>query len=202
MTSVWPVSLPTSMRIRDLSGAFGAGVIRSTMDAGPAKQRARFTAAPAPYTGSMLMTGTQVQTLLAFHRTTLSMGADSFEWTDPLTGSAAMVRMTREPQVAAAAPLASGDEYWHVQLSIEVLPDQVNPSTPEDAQAPHPDYYEWGPWYHAFEAPPAGEVDAAFSGTDVVDGSVGGTGGMDHTSAGAGWGGTGMSSGHSVIVPA
>ncbi|MCK6475317.1 MAG: hypothetical protein L6Q35_00630 [Phycisphaerales bacterium] len=204
MANVWPVSLPTAMRIRDLNGAFGAGMIRTQMDAGPAKQRPRFTAAPAPYSGSMLMSGTQLQTLLSFYRTTLVMGADSFEWTDPLTGSAAMVRMTAPPRVTSLAPLAGGDEQWQVNLDIEVLPDAVSPAVPGDQAAAHPEYFEWGPWYHAFDASPAGEVDPAFAGTDAaaLGSNQDGGGGMDPHLVFASMGGAPGHNGADVIVPA
>lgn len=203
-SNVWPVSLPTAMRIRDLNGAFGDGMIRTQMDAGPAKQRPRFTAAPAPYSGSMLMSGTQLQTLLSFYRTTLVMGADSFEWTDPLTGSAAMVRMTAPPRVTSLAPLAGGDEQWQVNLDIEVLPDAVSPAVPGDQAAAHPEYFEWGPWYHAFDASPAGEIDPAFAGTDpsLLGGGQDTGGGMDPHLEWAAAGGTPGYSGGDVINPA
>lgn len=205
-TNVWPVSLPTAMRIRDLNGAFGDGMIRTQMDAGPAKQRPRSTAAPKPYSGSLIMSGTQLQTLVAFHQTTLSMGSDEFEWKDPLTGSAAMVRFTSTPRVVSLAPLASGAEQWQVNVDIEVMPSAVNPSLPEDVEAPHPDYTEWGPWFRAFDSapPPAGEVDAAFAGTDVASGSAsdGGGGGTLPDVGYGNWGGAAGSQGHNIIVPA
>lgn len=150
-------------------------MIRTQMDAGPAKARRRFSAAPIPHTGTILVTGDQLATLWSFWTDSIASGAEAFEWLDPRTGNAAIVRFTELPRVAPRAP-RSPTAYWRVELSIEVMPAAVNPARPEDILPPSPELAEWGPWFHALDPAPAGEVDAAFRGTSVPDTSPGGGG--------------------------
>jgi len=73
--------------------------------------------------------------------------------------------------------------------------------------APHPEYSEWGPWYRAFDAAPAGETDPAFAGTGhdgaVLGGGQGDSGGgFDPYLVNASFGSGPYYNNGDVIVPA
>lgn len=198
---VWPDSLPQNIRVADHDASFPEGWVRTQMDNGPAKVRARFTAAPENHSSSLLMDSDQLQTFMDFWKSSIRMGSLPFEWTDPRTGTAAMVRFTAKPTYGARTPRMVTAGVWEIQVAIEVLPDAVNPARPEDVLPPDTELGEWGPWYHAFDPSPAGEVDAAFMGTtpDLGIASGGGDSGGGGISNQGGWGGVpGASSGHVI----
>lgn len=191
---VWPVSLPQELRIADHAATFPSGAIRTQMDAGPAKVRKRFTAAPVPHSGSLLVTGTQLQTLWDFFTDSLQMGAEEFEWVDPRTGDAAMVRFTEPPRTAPRAPRGSSN-YWRVDLSIEVMPSAVSPSDPDVANTAADEEATWGPWYRNLEGAPADEIDPAFRGGVPEEARSDNSG--DFAASGGSWVGGGLSTGGS-----
>lgn len=194
MSIVWPPSLPQELRIADHGATFPLGAIRTQMDAGPAKVRKRFTAAPVPHTGSLLVTGTQLQTLWDFWTDSLGMGADEFEWVDPRTGDAAMVRFTEPPRTNPRAPRAAG-RYWNVTLSIEVMPSAVSPADPDVANTAADEDATWGPWYRNLEGAPADEIDPAFRGGVPETAGAGGSG--DLGAYGGSWAGGSVGTGGS-----
>ena len=91
-------------------------VIRTQMEIGPDKVRRRGTSAPTPFSGTMLMTSSQVSNLLTFFDTTLNYGAESFDAVHPRTTVAATVRFTAPPQIS---PMGAD---WQVAMSFEILP--------------------------------------------------------------------------------
>jgi len=97
-------------------------VLRTQMDAGPAKMRRRFTAAPEIVELAMRMTGEQLVTFREFVDTTIEAGALPFEWKDHRTGDPAEYRLLTEPEVAPLAPRDNGLEYWTVSMQVELLP--------------------------------------------------------------------------------
>lgn len=204
MAIVWPAELPTTMLYRNVSGQLQRGSVRTQMDAGPAYTRARFTAAPRPYSGSLMMTGDQLATFDSFWRDTLKMGSLPFEWYDPRNGnSAELVRFTSEPRISPLAPFANGAERWSVQVELEVLPELVAPNRPDEFLGGSVEILEWGPWFHAFDASPAGAVDASAAAGQGVDAKGASGGGMDFSSmqfeggAGSSHGGVGSGYGNS-----
>jgi hypothetical protein len=118
----WPASLPQSLLI-PLSIKRQSGKVRSTMDSGPPKQRARFTAVTQEYTSALVLTDAQVTTFLAFYESTLGMGAASFTWIDPVSDSAASLRFKDDPQIDLVRPHGDTTErLYNVTMSLEKLP--------------------------------------------------------------------------------
>src|SRR3546814_13803126 len=104
----WPASLPQSL-LATLTRKRQPGKIRSDMETGPAKQRARFTAAVRRYEGSLLLTGAQLTTFTTFYDDTLGQGAASFTWIDPVTAAAATTGFVEEPEEPLERPKRSED---------------------------------------------------------------------------------------------
>lgn len=119
--TAWPASLPTE-------GFSGVGierktaVVRSSMDSGPAKQRARFTAAVRELQVPMFFTGTELQTFDTFFITTLSEGALSFDWLDPVNDSTVSMRFMEPPKFQQVSGGASADRVWRSTFKLEILP--------------------------------------------------------------------------------
>lgn len=200
MSIVWPVSLPQELRIADHAVTFPNGIIRTQMDAGPAKVRRRFSSAPVPHRGSIVVDGTQFETLWLFFTDSTRMGAEAFEWVDPRTGNAAMVRFLEQPQATPLAPRADVAK-WTVTLAIEVLAAAVSPASPDPGNADVTEEVAWGPWYRAFEESPAGEVDPSFRGASIESASSsGGDGGMSGIPGAAAGSALGTSHGGGIVI--
>lgn len=118
MPAVWPGTLPQVVSWQGYARRVQDTVIRSTMDAGPPKLRARFSASvdqqdlPVVY-----FTKAQWVLLETFYKTTLQRVLP-FEWTDPVTGSTVQFRFTKPPAFGAML----GPDTIPVTLSVEVLP--------------------------------------------------------------------------------
>lgn len=113
----WPSDLPQEF---DQEG-FGSGppdnVLRTPVDAGPQKSRKRFTSAPTPLTGNMIMTNTQLESFKSFLKT-IGDGALRFtfpELTDPT--NTVYVKFTSRPQWV---PARGGN--WNVTMNMIILP--------------------------------------------------------------------------------
>lgn len=120
----WPSSLPSPGM--PLADARQPAVLRSSMDAGPPKQRRRFTAAIRHVDTVLLLTGSDRRTLDDFFIDDLAEGALAFDWTDPASDAT-------DPTVSMRfrAPiewdLAAGDDdpdarLWRGRLQLEILP--------------------------------------------------------------------------------
>lgn len=116
---VWPPSLPRAPRRDGYSEQGGANVLRTPMDAGPAKQRRR-SRRPAPVQCVYRLTADQVQTLTGFIDNTLR-GVARFGWPHPRTRQVVEARVVPAEQgLYTIAPVRAG--WWDVTLSVEVLP--------------------------------------------------------------------------------
>lgn len=118
MTAIWPLAADAGFEVQGFTETLPNAILRTQMDAGPAKQRRRFSAAPIAIAGSMLLTAAQAALIEAFFRDTLALGALPFEWTHPRTGALRTWRFTEPPQLAAAASGA----WWRVTMKLEILP--------------------------------------------------------------------------------
>lgn len=120
--AIWPGTLPQYFEV-GVQDTRQQGFLRSQTDTGPYKQRKRFTATSRFLTGTMLFTGTQRATLETFYKTTLSEGADEFDFIDPSDFSTISVRFTA-PLVfsAVSGGGTAGTGQWRAQLALEVLP--------------------------------------------------------------------------------
>jgi len=112
----WPTTLP-NLEIGGFSIAGASNLLRSNMDAGPAKQRRRFTWGPRPVTGRVTLDDTQMTAFLTFYRNSLLDGAVRFEWTDPITGATAEFRFTSRYEATKR-----GARLFSVELPLEILP--------------------------------------------------------------------------------
>lgn len=125
MTSAtWPSTLPQELRLADMQESLPSAVVATDMDAGPPKVRRRFTAAPRPVTGSMVMTRSQVRILDDFFTNVLAMGSLPFSWWFPRTKRACsfIFKPNSPPRVRPLAPRdRSGTEYWIVEIELQTV---------------------------------------------------------------------------------
>ena len=86
MTSiVWPSSLPQALRLDGLQGQPKTNVIRTTMDAGPQKQRRRYTVSTKDFNGTILITEAERRIFENFYKNTIADGSLRFLMKDPQT---------------------------------------------------------------------------------------------------------------------
>lgn len=114
--AVWPATLPDRFLLDGLSFEEPDVTIRDEMDIGPAKVRARYTAAAEPFSGKLLMTGAQLDTFRLFYRSTLRRGALPFVWVSPVDGNQGVYRFLGGFQ---GVPL---DGLWQISFRVEKLP--------------------------------------------------------------------------------
>jgi hypothetical protein len=111
----WPETLPKTLIMDGLSAKRSSSVIRTRMDAGPGKARRRYTASSKIYTGRMLLTVEQRDTLDQFFRLKLADGALRFFFTDPQTLETGEFRFTENYTENSA------DGLFEIQMSLERL---------------------------------------------------------------------------------
>ncbi|MBI1207510.1 MAG: hypothetical protein GC191_09520 [Azospirillum sp.] len=114
--AVWPPELPRDVMADGWQETLALPVIRTQMEAGPAKQRRRYSAATPPVTATYLMEQVELELLQDFIDETLGGGALAFEWPHPRTGLTVTARLVggSEPQVTP-----SGAQFL-VRLTLEV----------------------------------------------------------------------------------
>ena len=120
----WPASLPQTLLV-SLTRTRQNGKIRSSMDTGPAKQRARFTAVAKEFPdGAEYFTGAQLAIFDTFYEDDLGMGALSFTWIDPITDASATMRFGNgEPEDVCIVNDPDPDKrLYRVTLPLEILP--------------------------------------------------------------------------------
>lgn len=132
----WPGTLPQVLLRSGYQETQPKLVVRTNMDAGPAKVRRRFTANVTPVKGKIIVTADQLSTLVAFWSNDCAGGALQFVWqtqwgagdTDQVTDSdaesdtdllfqAANYRFVSEPTYAEV-----GFGTYEVDLSLEMMP--------------------------------------------------------------------------------
>jgi len=124
----WPSTLPQAPLLDGYARGEGKAVLRSDMEAGPAKVRRRFTATASPLQYPLLLRPAQLQILRDFWRDDLAMGALAFELPDPQdSGATLLCRFTEEPSwtaIAAADPDdgAGRAKMYRLSLQLEILP--------------------------------------------------------------------------------
>lgn len=116
MTS-WPSTLPQYVDQDGYTQTSKNPLIRTEMDAGPAKVRLRYTAVPEEFNISLVLTKTQLDTFVnTFFRNALHYGADTFLWKHPVTQAAATCRFTSMYNV-----VPHGLDF-KMTISMEILP--------------------------------------------------------------------------------
>ena len=111
----WPTSLPQILILDGLTANKEYATVRTQMDAGPVKQRRRYTVATKTFTGSMIVTETQRQVLESFYEDTLKGGALRFNMSDPQT------LVTAEFRFTDAYEEESLDGLWRINMTLEEL---------------------------------------------------------------------------------
>jgi hypothetical protein len=118
-TYTWPATLPQSPQ-KGFTESIGALILRTPMDAGPAKQRYRGKRSNEMQV-SFVMTTAQVSTLSTWITDTIK-GVARFGFTHPRTQAIVETRIvpTGDGELFNSAYLAPG--YWNISLKFEILP--------------------------------------------------------------------------------
>jgi len=120
---VWPPALPANSTLVAFRKRLAKTAIRSSVDAGVAKVRRRYTAAPEMHDVAFKFTRTQVAVFRDFFDNVTQGGALSFEWTDQELDTPATFRFTGEPELRPLAPHGDGTEYWETEtFTLEKVP--------------------------------------------------------------------------------
>lgn len=113
MPENWPSTLPQAWLNEGYQETMPDVMIRTEMDAGPAKSRRRFTAQVTPIKAAMLLTTAEKGYLETFFNTTTAGGSLSF--TFPHDG-ADVLRFTTAPTFSKSGVA------WAVDFELEKLP--------------------------------------------------------------------------------
>jgi hypothetical protein len=131
----WPSSIPQNLLLSNYSETWPDIVVRTQMDAGPAKVRRRFTADVRPVKGKLTLSGIELNALRTFYLSDCAGGAIAFSWTDPigpggnfvgggggnsdnaLPAQPVTMRFVKQPVVTQTAL-----NTYDVTLDLEVLP--------------------------------------------------------------------------------
>ena len=118
--AVYPPSLPQSQQLGTEVFLLGSPSIRTPTDGGPAITRPRYTSAPEGMSTPVTFTQAQKITFDGFYTTTINMGADPFEWEDPVTDAIRVCRFLAKPRFSQSSG-AKGRIYTS-SFELELLP--------------------------------------------------------------------------------
>lgn len=117
----WPAALPqlpsAAISIRDQDA-----VVRTPMDAGPPTRRNRYTATARSFTATIIVDGSELETLNTFYRDTLANGATAFDWIDPETSGTVELAFAAPPEKSLIKGGAAPARLWQVVMSLEIQP--------------------------------------------------------------------------------
>lgn len=113
--ATWPASLPQTPQLSGYSETPQSQTLRSSMDAGPAKVRRRFTAASRDIPVQYILSTTQRETFENWFDADIAAGALAFDW--PHDGATVEARIR---DGYSLTPLGRGR--WQLSMDIEVLP--------------------------------------------------------------------------------
>lgn len=116
---VWPLTLPQVPQ-KGFSESIGLNILRSPMDAGPAKQRRR-SQRPSTMAVTFLLTTAQVTYLETFVLDTIQ-GVARFGFPHPRTGVQEETRIVPSQDGSLYTVAYAAPGYWQVSLSLEILP--------------------------------------------------------------------------------
>lgn len=114
--TTWPTTLPQSFLIDGFSEEGSDNVIRSPVDAGPAKTRRRYTAATRPIKGRMLLTHEQYLVFKEFYEETINDGATEFDMPDDIHDTTMTVKFKDKYQSEYVG------RFWVIDLNLERQP--------------------------------------------------------------------------------
>ena len=113
----WPNTLPLEPLLKDYQEKKQNHLIRTEMDSGHFKLRAKTTKGIDEISVGYYMTAAQVEILEQFYQVTLGNGVLPFNYTHPRKGEVAQVRFKNEPQITALNGF-----YFKVDLILEIMP--------------------------------------------------------------------------------
>lgn len=113
----WPDTLPPSPLIDGFEEEEPDVVLRTNMDAGPAKTRRRYTSGVSNLSWPTLLTTAQRATLINFYRVSCDYGAIPYNVTHPITGDIVSVRFVKPPKFQAAS-----HSLFRATLNLEIMP--------------------------------------------------------------------------------
>ena len=116
----WPSGCPQYFDSGSYSFAPMENRVISEMDAGPGKQRQRFTAVPFIHSGSMVMTLTEFSTFQTFVSSTVGY-ADSFTFPNPLTSGADDITVRFDPRRSPPYSVTDDRSPDHVRVSFSLM---------------------------------------------------------------------------------
>lgn len=114
--AIWPLTLPQYVDQDGYAQTTKNPLIRTDMEAGPAKVRLRYTAVPEEFNISLVMTKAQFEAFITFFKQTIHYGADIFTWRHPVTRGLSNCRFT---SMYNASPHGLD---FKVTISMEILP--------------------------------------------------------------------------------
>ncbi len=112
----WPTTLPQWVLQEQYSEWYKDPVIRTEMDAGPTKERLRYTAVPQVFTISIVVTQDQMNAFETFYKNNIAFGALPFEWRHPRTQSVETCKI-----ISQYTSVAHGMDFI-VSFEMEILP--------------------------------------------------------------------------------
>jgi len=112
----YPSTLPAP-RIDSLQETPADLLLRTKMDSGVDKVRKKFSFGADQLSYIIRLTLEQRNTLMTFYKTTVSSGAATFDYTNPITGEAVTARFVKAP-----APKLSGHKMYDANIDIEIIP--------------------------------------------------------------------------------
>lgn len=116
MTSItWPDSLPQVLILDGLGAQNQNSVVRTEMDAGPAKQRRRYTVSQKDFSGSIVVTESQREILEDWYDSVIGGGALRFVMKDPQT------LLPREFRFREHYKEDSLDGKWRITMELEKM---------------------------------------------------------------------------------
>lgn len=115
----WPSTLPQLPLVAGYSEQVQSQVLRSTMDAGPAKSRRRFTAASRTIPVRYLLTEEQTHFFEDWFEIDLAGGSLPFDWVPGRQRSAVSAVIVGDPPYTLTP---AGGEWWQLAFSVEVQP--------------------------------------------------------------------------------
>lgn len=116
MTNItWPGDLPRVLRLDGLNAKKKSAVVRTEMDAGPAKVRQRYTVATKDFSGSIVVNSVQRQLLEDFYTNILGNGVLRFVMKDPQTLEQAEFRFLDDYDEESL------DGLWKITMRLEKM---------------------------------------------------------------------------------
>lgn len=115
---IWPSTLPDHLQREGFSCEEPDTTVEVQPDAGPPETRRRFTCAPEPVSGRLLLSRSQLADFRRFFSETLAGGSRPFRWRHPVTGEPRTLRFVKPKP--SYSPV--GGAYFHANVNLVVLP--------------------------------------------------------------------------------